>query len=1529
MTELIDSFTQVHWGATPTGKAVFKDFQSMAPATESDLPANVLNIGEPLHRPQGGDEIPWWGTTQKRALQSVGTGGEDLIRNFNSFVYDAAAAGNDWYRENTGGADEMITHVLKAVTGRWNPETNEWDKPYPVDADISWLEFLKVGGVDKQDPTAAEHLIKNITQFALPFVQVMNGLNKIAPFAALSKGGSFWSRVAGMSTQGMIAALPVDIAFFDSAEINMVELAKEFGFEPELLSFLEADPNDTEASVRLENRVRAAITLLPLGAVAEVGLRSVAGAAAWLFVRGARGLRNARNMDMAAIEHEGWFNLGGGVEFSPARGRTRSVDGLEDVPTDIIKKVSDRMGRGEPPPPTTLVPGRSTKAEAAYWRDLFGNKANREEILDEMPSATLDPDGNLSIDQRDLDALQNFLDVSISRDGAAAVPPRMRDGRYINQWIEHIDDARPPPSPPTPARETALRPDDVATGKPVKFHYSRNMEQAPDRGSRFGQDVEPAGRYMVSVSLKDKARGRMVYGTIDSPSVEYGMQEFNNPLVMDFGGGYGDASNWKNALSAEYGGLKGEQLSDAVRADGYDGIITIKDDARGRYVSEIVDLKGKAPSLDEPGVPRGPGLMEAVASRMVRNKPYEDLIERLSPAERTEVIDEAETQLLEKGEIIDAAGQAHAVPSWAKERLQRTLRRPETTGRPSNQGIILESEGGTDTLGLPTTENWIKRVEEQLNPEEITAARKWYREIRGVFVEIFGDKEADRAMTGWLASNQNVDPATAMTNMLKVREDFRAVAPARGRKQAGLSEKKLRQLFSSDKIEEGLGVKLLDFLDSAVGAETRTAMGGSKLGSEPFVIDIHSLRDMGYVDWPQYQYLRERHGQAALDEAGVVLDVPVSYQLNKKWYENNVPAAERERIAALRGDEAKGQKVAAVREVLGITDTETKTLVGGRPTLVANELAAQAGAYMRTSGQISEPIYERAAAHGRSLTKELNAANWQPGTLTTTEAQAIGWTAQARRTGDRGIDTRGAIERSTGRVDFGDGSPLAQEFPDFGAMSYESKDAVTRAAAKKALEIAERVTGTQIAARLYGPGGWMEVTPSAHADVVATSEAMAAFGDVIGHVTQQTEVWVTKLRKNGKDAYTDVVSAELNTPEKIQAFWDVFRVFAGDDAGGFSPLGTAGSLSGIRLLNSKEVVDAAAPEGARPVGKKYMEAWHLKMQGYLSQSAEEMGIRLSYDIGGADISIRSNDWRKFPDGESYLQRLRERYGPEIQRTLRDIDGPEYREVLKRAIDEEQAKVGAAARTAERKVEDEKPGLVETAIGRMGMGPRPGSRRAQAGVIGEFPAPDWSGKSPGWKARGSKELGWVEIGDRAGTAGADTGTVSYAVEPTPGEYLDLWEEARDLDADLQPESFGLTVAAPGELRAVLDTSADKLYLFPATQALHSDLINFIGIDEAYAVLGNVRDDKISWFLNDPKAFKGKMPEANFEHINEYLYDAATLERLYQQGGQIEDMSPPGGRPLSSASPRRARKRDAPADTQQLEFILDSADMSKTA
>jgi len=135
---------------------------------------------------------------------------------------------------------------------------------------------------------------------------------------------------------------------------------------------------------------------------------------------------------------------------------------------------------------------------------------------------------------------------------------------------------------------------DVATGQPVRFTYAHNLEKSPVHpNDLYAQSTEPAGKYITSVPESSFAMGG---------NYEYGEISFDNPLVIDWGSGsYQDADNWKQVLPKRYDGKTGHALSEAIKADGYDGIMTVqRSQNQPDYVSEIVDLRDEAYKPDSP-----------------------------------------------------------------------------------------------------------------------------------------------------------------------------------------------------------------------------------------------------------------------------------------------------------------------------------------------------------------------------------------------------------------------------------------------------------------------------------------------------------------------------------------------------------------------------------------------------------------------------------------------------------------------------------------------------------------------------------------------------------------------------------------------------------------------------------------------------------------------------------------------------------------------------------------------------------------
>lgn len=126
------------------------------------------------------------------------------------------------------------------------------------------------------------------------------------------------------------------------------------------------------------------------------------------------------------------------------------------------------------------------------------------------------------------------------------------------------------------------------TGKRLVVSYNRNPKSSKNHtNADFGQALEPAGEYMNVSALTDL--------THFAPSGwESGYIEFRNRLVLNHISS--DSSGWKKTLSDMYDGKTGKDLTDAIKQDGYDAIITIDSDygsKYGDYFNEAVNISGK------------------------------------------------------------------------------------------------------------------------------------------------------------------------------------------------------------------------------------------------------------------------------------------------------------------------------------------------------------------------------------------------------------------------------------------------------------------------------------------------------------------------------------------------------------------------------------------------------------------------------------------------------------------------------------------------------------------------------------------------------------------------------------------------------------------------------------------------------------------------------------------------------------------------------------------------------------------------
>jgi hypothetical protein len=169
---------------------------------------------------------------------------------------------------------------------------------------------------------------------------------------------------------------------------------------------------------------------------------------------------------------------------------------------------------------------------------------------------------------------------------------------------------------PGPRREPVL----WATGVPVSFQFARNTEPSPYFGDKYAQDVEPAGRYVVTLGVDPQHL---------PPGWIHGDLHFDNPIVLasvwpvelpdGTWGAYAGAEGWKHKLSAAFGGKRGPALTRALVGAGYDGIVTISMSGPRHapgYVSEIVDLHTMARAKRPRRGGRNPALVRKVQSHL-------------------------------------------------------------------------------------------------------------------------------------------------------------------------------------------------------------------------------------------------------------------------------------------------------------------------------------------------------------------------------------------------------------------------------------------------------------------------------------------------------------------------------------------------------------------------------------------------------------------------------------------------------------------------------------------------------------------------------------------------------------------------------------------------------------------------------------------------------------------------------------------------------------------------------------------------
>lgn len=545
-----------------------------------------------------------------------------------------------------------------------------------------------------------------------------------------------------------------------------------------------------------------------------------------------------------------------------------------------------------------------------------------------------------------------------------------------------------------------------------------------------------------------------------------------------------------------------------------------------------------------------------------------------------------------------------------QDRLNRTLSRGNDVGQPENRKgrpakeLVDPTTGYVYYIGEPTPEQWIRRVESVLSPEEIRKAANWYAEAPPVYQEIFGRKLGIYYMAAWLMANKNATPEFAMTSALRTREQTKT--GKQGDKKGGLAHDALMDFWSNitDDMEregsnaeppkikgEGIGQKLYDFMDSTLGKSTRTWMGNDARGGEPFVADIHSLRDRGFMDETTLDRLKEVFGNRANAEIDLL-------------------------------------------------------------------------------GTPSEPMYEGAAQWGRDMAAAMRERGWQGmSDLTAAQVQAIGWVAINKMYGGRPQTALDSIQANARQLSFelapGQGSAYEKRFGKaYGALPLQGRIDVTKDVNDWLLKKLSTRSGTHTLDTIQAAGAWGPYTEaSTQARVVASAETAIDIANMLGYVSQQTGVFVSRPAPSGKSRALDIVAPSFVDPHATQQFWEHVKRAIPEIAEGFSPVMRDGK-QGIRVF--------------LPAGRALSQAMlQDDIVPRLHALAMDTGQAVDLYPLNVESTYHGNDWEKDPTGGSYLAPLAERHGPGLQRWLDDTVRPEFEQRFADAIEVAKERYGKA------------------------------------------------------------------------------------------------------------------------------------------------------------------------------------------------------------------------------------------------------------
>ena len=560
----------------------------------------------------------------------------------------------------------------------------------------------------------------------------------------------------------------------------------------------------------------------------------------------------------------------------------------------------------------------------------------------------------------------------------------------------------------------------------------------------------------------------------------------------------------------------------------------------------------------------------------------------------------------------------------------------ESVGRPKNVTAkrIELKDGSIIYVGADqTADQWLEQVNSILSEEEQRTAMNWYEDAYPAFLEYFGEENAVPYMVSWLMGNLNASPQVALSNLYLSLEQLKAEFPSI--KRAGLNDENIKKVLAGERTEKGLGIKLFDFMDSALGKPTRTIMQDNPNLGQAVAVDRHTVRDMGFVDSAMKNALM-RLALNPLDVRSIKIDM-------------------------------KAKMVDVIDKKTGKPKYKTVNIIDKK---TGKERKSRVKQKKAVTPPPSEPQYEWGSRKMNELSADLNAMGYMGGNVNAWQHQAIGWTAIAKALQtSEGMSVPESFQNQEPtiafEVNFGQDTPYAKKFGDaYNELTLDEQQALTDELVNLVVPDLAKDIGLNILEINQGVVGGWEGTVSANQTMTVRGSNQAIKGMMysLGLLFQQDSIGSQRIAESLNGAGLAFHHPSLADPNLAGMVYKILEEeLPNEVVPGFY------MRENFTDKNVKKSNEQAMVIGTY-INKNDIDEHGKAIKYAIERINEELDIDMELPVlFGQKYEGISNKWSESPEGEKYNVALTRLFGKSLSRRLSDNYAPRVEKRLRERL----------------------------------------------------------------------------------------------------------------------------------------------------------------------------------------------------------------------------------------------------------------------